>query len=98
MIELKYKPVPVTVKATLTFEPAGKRYSGKNSCNTYSGSYELTGSALKFGPAVATKMYCADVADWEAAFMNMLPTVDNVVYRDNRLHLLAGTKIVAVFE
>jgi len=98
LVELKNKPVPAQVKATLTFEPTGKRYGGKNSCNTYSGAYTLTGSSLTFGPAIATKMYCAEVADWETAFMNMLPTVDNYVYRDNQLRLLTGTKIVAVFE
>lgn len=98
LIELKNKSVPASVKATLRFEPGKKRYSGKNACNNFSGTYELDDTTLKFGPAMSTKMYCADVADWEAAFMNMLPTVDNYAYRDNQLKLFAGTKIVAIFK
>lgn len=98
LIELKNKPVPAQVNATLKFDPSQKRYSGKNSCNAYSGQYDMQGSSLKFGAAISTKMYCADVADWEAAFMNMLPAVDNYVYRENRLRLFAGTKIIAIFE
>ena len=98
LVELKNKHVPANVHATLKFESAGKRYSGNNSCNAYSGTCQMDNSTLKFGPAIATKMYCAEVADWEAAFMNMLPTVDFYVQRDGQLRLFAGTKIVAIFE
>lgn len=86
------------MQATLKFEVKQKRYGGKNSCNAYSGTYELDGSTLKFGPAITTKMYCADVADWEAAFMAMLGTVDNYSNKNQELRLFAGTKLVAVFH
>lgn len=98
LTELKFKPVPANVKATIKFESGAKRYGGKNACNAYNGSYELEGSTLKLGPAISTKMFCADVADWETAFMNMLTTVDNYTYQNDQLRLFAGTKVVAVFK
>ena len=98
LAELKYKPVPSYVKITLRFESGGKRYKGNNSCNTYSGASEINGPSLKFGPAISTKMYCANVADWETAYMDILAKVDNYAYRDDQLKLFAGTKIVAIFK
>lgn len=98
LVELKYKHLPASVSITLQFEAAGKRFSGNNSCNTYSGTYTLDASTLQFGPAVSTKKYCLEMADWEAAYMTMLTTVDNYAYRDNQLRLFAGTRAVAVFE
>ncbi len=98
LTELNAKPVPANVKATIKFDAVQKRYSGKNACNTYGGAYELNGSALKLGPAMSTKMFCAEVADWETAFMNMLPTVDNYTHRKGELRLQSGDKVVAVFK
>jgi len=98
LTELKFKPVPANVTATIKFDSGQKRYAGKNACNAYSGTYELNGSTLKLGPAMATKMFCADVADWETAFMDMLPTVDNYTHQNGQLRLFSGTKVVAVFK
>lgn len=98
LVELKSKPVPNYVQATLIFEKSPKRFSGNNSCNNYSGTYESDDTTLKFGPAMSTKKYCDAVADWEAAYMNMLTTVDNYVLRDGQLKLFQGTKIVAILK
>lgn len=98
LVELKYKHPPSNVAISLQFDAGAKRFNGNNSCNAYHGAYTLEGSTLKFGPAVSTKKYCAELADWESAYMNMLATVDNYVYRDNQLRLFVGTKVVAVFE
>ena len=98
LTELNSKPVPANIKATIKFDSNQKRYSGKNACNSYSGPYTLDGSALKLGSAISTKMFCAEVADWETAFMNMLPTVDNYTHRKGELSLQSGDKVVAVFK
>ncbi|MCC6462685.1 MAG: META domain-containing protein [Saprospiraceae bacterium] len=99
LLELKNKTLPADVAVTLRFEGSGKRFSGNNSCNNYNGTYEKSEpSVLRFGPAMATKKYCAAVADWESAYMTVLTTVDNYAIREGRLHLYAGTKLVAVFK
>lgn len=98
LTELNAKPAPANVMATIKFDDVQKRYGGKNACNTYGGAYELNGTTLKLGPAMATKMFCADVADWETAFMNMLPAVDNYTFQKGELRLRAGDKVLAVFK
>lgn len=99
LFELKSKTLPAAVTITLRFEGKGKRFSGNNSCNDYSGTYEKSDPAtLRFGPAMSTKKYCTAVADWESAYMTVLGMVDNYAIREGRLHLYAGTKQVAVFK
>lgn len=98
LVELQYKTLPADVKATLKFEAKDKHYGGYDACNTYGGSYELEGNTLKFGPALVTKKFCGEVSEWESAFHNMLPQVDNFRYQNNELTLYAGAKIVARFR
>ena len=37
--------------------------SGNDGCNAFSGSYEVDGSKLRFGPLAGTKKACGDPAD-----------------------------------
>jgi heat shock protein HslJ len=46
-------------EVTLRLGPDGKA-TGSAGCNTFGGSYEISGSKLQFGPLAATKMYCGD--------------------------------------
>ena len=46
-------------RATLEFREPG-RASGRGSCNQFSGPVTVTGSAISFGPLVATRMACAE--------------------------------------
>ena len=49
--------VPNEIEAfTLTFNEDGT-YSGTTDCNSFNGSYTLEGSALTFGPPIATLMF-----------------------------------------
>lgn len=50
--------LPKGADVTLAFE-AG-RVSGLAACNRYSGSYNLTGEGLSFGPMAGTRMACPD--------------------------------------
>ena len=50
------------VEATLEFPEAGKT-SGRASCNRFSGTVEISGASIRFGPLAATKMSCGDAAD-----------------------------------
>lgn len=96
--ELDGKGVPANVKATIQFDSAKKSYGGNDSCNTYGGLYELNEGSLKLGPAMATKMFCQDVAEWETAFLQMLEKVNGFRHRDGALTLLSGDQVLAVFK
>ena len=59
---------PVTVPMDARFESG--TVAGKSGCNTYSGSYTASGSSLKVGPLMSTKMACDQIAmDAEAAYL-----------------------------
>jgi hypothetical protein len=46
--------------ATIQFDPIAGRAAGFAGCNRYSAGYSLAGGGLTFGPAISTKMACAD--------------------------------------
>jgi heat shock protein HslJ len=56
---------------TVTFENGA--VSGSSGCNTFNGSYTLTGTTLAIGPLASTKMACEQpVMDQETAFLTTL--------------------------
>jgi heat shock protein HslJ len=60
---------------SLEFE--GDMVSGNASCNIYSGSYQIKGDAISFGPLVRTEMYCMEpegVMDQEQTYLGILET------------------------
>lgn len=54
---------------------------GNDGCNNYQGSYLLTGNSspfgkeIKMGPVIATMMYCAETADIETSYFQILSNV-----------------------
>src|SRR5215472_8479673 len=66
--------------ATLTFSPVGEqagRISGSGGCNSYSGSYILTGDRLHIGPLASTQMICDPVVmEQEDRFFQALSTAE----------------------
>jgi len=68
---------------TLTLEAAG-RAGGRGGCNSYGGSYTLSGTALHFGPMAATKMACAPaLMDREQRYFNALMGVVRYALADD---------------
>lgn len=59
----------------LILHPDDHRASGSGGCNRFTGSYELDGRALTFGPIASTMMACAEGMDTEAAFFAALRRV-----------------------
>jgi heat shock protein HslJ len=55
--DLGGKPVIASSRATLTF-PEDGRAAGNGSCNRFTGTVDITGSTIKFGPLAATRMMC----------------------------------------
>lgn len=71
---------------------------GSAGCNRYSASYTVNGTAITFGPAVSTLMYCMKpgVMEQENTYLGLLGTVASFSIAGEKLTLLDanGTKIL----
>lgn len=58
----------------LLLHPADQRASGSTGCNRFSGTYQLSGDSLHFGPLVSTRRACLDpdMNQQEQAFLQAL--------------------------
>ena len=83
---------------TLTLMSVENRASGNAGCNRYSGPYTLSGSQLTFGPAISTKMACAEGMDVETAYLSMLPNVTSYQATDSSLVLMGAGGELARFR
>jgi heat shock protein HslJ len=98
-VELAGKPVPpqdAKREAHLLFDAAG-RVSGSDGCNRITGSYQVKGDALTFGPMAATRMACVNTAAVEEAFRSALKSASRFTIAGDRLELFdaAGTRVGA---
>lgn len=84
--------------ATLRLEASPSRAVGFAGCNRFSASYTLAGDSLRFGPALATKMACADGDELERGFLSALPVVATYEATDSSLILEGSTGQVARFH
>ncbi len=86
-------------KLQLRFEVDGKLH-GNGGCNSFFGSYTLTGSGIDIGPIGATRMACPEPQmDLESAFFLALETAEKIESHANRLILSDNTGVeLAVFE
>jgi heat shock protein HslJ len=84
-------------QVTLTFAADG-RVSGSAGCNNFMGTYTVSGSALRFGPAAATRRMCAapGVMEQEQQFLKALETVATVRQEGNRAELRTADGALAV--
>jgi heat shock protein HslJ len=70
-------------RATLNFQGDG-RVSGRGSCNTYAGSYTLTGESLAFGKLAATMMACTPaLMQQEQRFFEILQLIHRFEISDS---------------
>ena len=75
---------------TLQLNATDKRAAGFAGCNRYTGSYERTGTSLRFGPMVMTRMACEGAMETEAAYAVALGKVTGWRITGGNLELLAG--------
>ena len=73
---------------------------GFGSCNGFSGSYEVTGSALRVRSVAATKMACADPAlnRQETRFFGALESVSSYAISADELTLRSSDGELAKFQ
>jgi copper homeostasis protein (lipoprotein) len=98
LVELMGKEVKNS-EAFISFEPESNRVFGNNSCNNFSGTYEIKkGSQITISQVAATMRACLDV-NVEPEFMDILKKADNYSHNGNRLTLnKARMAPLAVFE
>jgi putative lipoprotein len=84
--------------ATIQFDPASGRAAGFAGCNRYSAEYTIAGDSLGFGPAVSTKMACADGDGLERRFLAALPEIVTYEISDSMLTLSGAGGPVARFR
>jgi putative lipoprotein len=69
LVTLAGQPILAETTVTLAFESAGSA-GGKDGCNTYSGSYTLSGAQLSFGQMASTMMACPEpIMNQAAAYL-----------------------------
>lgn len=84
--------------ATIRFDSAASRASGFAGCNRYSAKYTMTGDSLHFGPAISTKMACAQGDALERAFLAIIPEVTTFHATDSTLTLAGSSGPLASFR
>jgi copper homeostasis protein (lipoprotein) len=73
--------------------------TGFGGCNNLTGTYNLKGSEVTFGPIAATRMACIQGMDIEAAFFKALDRVRTWKIFGQHLELYdVGGNLVARFE
>ncbi len=73
---------------SLNFSDNGKLF-GSTGCNTFTGSYKLSGTSLSLEPGSMTKMFCPESTEQD--FLNAINKVTNVKMDGSTLKLLNGT-------
>lgn len=79
LVALGDPPAPIGATAhppTLRLDSKESRASGFAGCNRFSGSFELAGARVAFGPLLSTKMACERGMDVEARYLDALGKVD----------------------
>jgi heat shock protein HslJ len=92
---------PLTGKAP-SVEFSADQISGSTGCNTYFGTYSVSGSELGVGDVAVTEMWCMEpegVMDQEQAFLDALASVASYRLAGERLELLDETgETILIFE
>ena len=84
--------------ATIRFDSAASRAAGFAGCNRYSAPYTIAGDSLGFGPAISTKMACAEGDSLERAFLAIIPKVTGFQATDSTLTLTGSGGTLAGFR
>jgi heat shock protein HslJ len=83
---------------TLRLERSTNRTRGFGGCNRYTGSYNLSGNNLTFGPPSAPQLSCADGMQVEGTYFRTLPLVRAYAIMDGLLVLSGSNGVLARFR
>lgn len=79
-------------KPTINFDPSTKKVNGNSSCNNFSGTYELDGNDIHFGPLMSTKIGCP--GNGEQVFFKNLEKVKHFDIQENALTMIMDDIVV----
>ena len=82
--------VEVVPKSVVTLNFQAEQASGSAGCNNYSGSYQTTGSKIKFGPLAATEQACLQplgIMDQETTYLFALASATEYNIKGNSLEI-----------
>jgi len=87
-------------QVTLIFDAEAKTASGSAGCNSYSGSFTLSGSKLSFGPFMSTLMACMpdEINAQESAYLQLMGQVNSIQITGNSLVLTTADGQVLRFQ
>lgn len=89
--EINNMPVNPGVKTTFDLAANGLA-TGSGGCNRYRSKGKIRGSAISFGPAIATRKMClGNAMTQESAFFSKLPIIRSWQIADGVLSLADGT-------
>lgn len=90
LTEIAGSPVVANSKASIAFLDGG-RAAGNASCNRFTGTVEIAGTSLKFGPMASTRMACvdADISAQEDQYLKILAAAKRYERKDGSLLIFA---------
>ena len=102
LVALGGQPAPLGAgdrPATMIFTPGTNRVTGFSGCNRASGSYQLNGTTLTFGPLIMTRMACDKGMELEQRYAATMDSTRGYRLTADTLELLdtSGT-VIARFE
>lgn len=101
LVTLGHRSAPLgsgSKPATIRFDSASSRASGFAGCNRYSAPYTMAGDSVHFGPAISTKMACAEGDSLERAYLAIIPEVTGYQASDSTLTLTGSDGALAGFR
>ncbi|MGG7035064.1 MAG: META domain-containing protein [Flavobacterium sp.] len=87
-------------KPYIRFNSKQNLVSGNNSCNSFSGSFNLDNNNINFNsPMTATKMYCQDGAGEQSFMINLSRTTNYKIENNGKtLHFMNEKKVLMSFS
>ncbi|PRD46235.1 META domain-containing protein [Sphingobacterium haloxyli] len=79
-------------KPTITFDLANNKVNGNSSCNNFSGTVNVDGHAISFGPLMSTKMACP--GNGESVFFKNIERVTSFDAQDSTLTMIMDDIVV----
>jgi len=101
LVELDGQTIDASAAAqapNLSLTSPDNQASGFAGCNRFTGSYEVAGNELHFGPLAATRMACATGMELEDKYLAALGAVRQYRLGANQLELVADGRVLARFD
>lgn len=88
-----------TVKAYLTIDSSGRRFTGNTGCNIMNGTVRMSGSRIRFSAVTTTKRACTrETAPVEGAVLSALSSATGFKRSGELLRLYSGRTLLAQFH